>query len=218
MKKLFNILAGVALLILAAIVTSMISVEAGVTGAFAIAVYTKACEKNVAGNSAVYLVEAANIDTITVTSGEVSAVTMDSGKTFMKVGADLDGIKRTEVGAGNASNIAYTHRVEMFFAKPSTALNVLRDALSAASPCGILAIVTDANGNSWLVGYNATDLANRPLRLVQDEIDSGNSPTDEDTQRAVISLEGVNGSAALPFDSTLKAAIAGGSATFISYV
>lgn len=216
MKKILNIIGGILITIIGAIILAQISLEAGVIGAMAIAVYTKACEKNVAGNSAVYLVEAADLATVTITAGEISALTMDTGKTFKKVGADLDGIKRTQAGVGNASNIAYTHRVEMFFAKPSTALNTLRDSLSAASPCGILAIVQDANGNSWLVGYNATDLVNRPLRLVQDDDDSGNTPTDE-AQRATVSLEGVNGYLDLPFDSTLKATISGGTATFITY-
>ena len=57
----------------------------------AIAAYTKSCTKNVGGNSAVYLTEAANITTVTVTSGEISAaITMGSGLTFHEVQADLD--------------------------------------------------------------------------------------------------------------------------------
>ena len=217
MKKLLNILGIIAVLIIGALIISMISVEAGVVGAMAIAVYARSCAKNVAGNTAVFLGEAPNISSITVTSGEVAAITMDSGKTFMKIGADLDGISRTEVGVGTINNMSYVHRIEMLFAKPATALNVLRDSLTAASPCGILGIVQDANGESWLVGYNETDEAERPMRLVDDNVNSGSAPDDAEGQRASINLECKNGYVALPFDATEKAAILGGTATYISY-
>jgi len=184
----------------------------------AIATFTKVCSKNVGGNSAVYLTETANIDSITVTSDEVSVVTMDGEETFHEVKGQIDTIIRTEEGEGNASNIFYTHRVEIKFAKPSTELNVLRNALADASPCGIVAIVTDGNGESWLVGYNETDGVNRPLRLVQDALNSGAAPSEEDGQIVTIALEGTSGYVDLPFDDSLKADISGGTADFIDYV
>lgn len=217
MKKYFNIATGLFVALICTIMMGAITIEEGGPALAAIAVYTKACEKNVGGNTAVYLTEATNISSVTVTSGEISALTMDSGKTFHKVAFDQDGAIHTQEGTGNANNISYTHRVEMYFAKPSTALNTFRDALAAASPCGILAIVQDANGNSWLVGYNETDEAERPLRLVADSLNSGQTPTDEDGQRVTIALEGVSGYLSLPFDDTLKATISGGTATFITY-
>jgi len=183
----------------------------------AIASYSKACSKNVGGNSAVYLTEASNIASVTVTSGEISALTMDTGKTFQEVQADLDTVVHTQEGAGSQNNIAYTHRVEMRFGKPSTELNTLRDSLADASPCGILAIVSDGNGESWLVGYNATDGANRALYLATDSLNSGAEPAEEDSQAITVALECQSGYLSLPFDDTLKATITGGTATFITY-
>jgi len=217
MKNIRNLIISFAAIIVFTVVLAMIQAEAGVIGAFAIVAFTKSCTKNVGGNSAVYVTEAANINAVTVTSGEISALTMDSGKTFHEVQTDLDSIIHTQEGAGNSSNIGYTHRVEMGFAKPSTTLNTLRDSLANASPCGILAIVTDGNGTSWLVGYNETDGYNRALRLVQDNMASGAEPNEDDAQRVSIALECINGYLSLPFDSTVGATITGGTATFITY-
>ena len=184
----------------------------------AIATYTKTCAKNVGGNSAVYLTEAANINAVTVTSGEISAITMDTGKTFHQVQHDLDGATHTQEGAGTKQNISYTHKVELKFQKPSVALNTLRDSLADGSACGMLAIVTDGNGTSWLVGWNQTDGINRALYLEADNMTSGAEPSEEDGQAVTITLTCVNGYLALPFDSTLGAEISGGTATYITYV
>lgn len=184
----------------------------------AIAVYTKACSKNVGGNSAVYVTEASNVNSVTVTTGEITAaITMASGKTFHEVQADLDSVVHTQEGEGSQQNIAYTHRVEMKFAKPSATTNALRDSLADASACGIIAIVTDGNGTSWLVGYNETDGTNRALYLATDSLNSGAEPAEEDSQAVTIALECQSGYLSLPFDSTIGATITGGSAAFITY-
>jgi len=184
----------------------------------AIAAYTKACSKNVGGNSAVYLTEATNVSAVTVTSGEISAaITMDGTTTFHEVQADLDSVIHTQEGTGTQSNISYTHRVEMRFAKPSVSLNTLRDSLADGSPCGLVAIVTDANGTSWLVGYNETDGTNRALYLAQDSLNSGAEPAEEDGQAITVALECQSGYLSLPFDSTIGATITGGTAAFITY-
>ena len=184
----------------------------------AIASYSKACSKNVGGNSAVYLTEAANVSSVTVTSGEISAaITMATGTTFHEVQADLDSVVHTQEGEGSQSNIAYTHRVEMRFAKPSVGLNTLRDSLADASACGIVAIVTDGNGTSWLVGYNETDGTNRALFLATDSLNSGAEPAEDDAQAITLALECQSGYLSLPFDSTIGATITGGSAAFITY-
>lgn len=218
MKNLINKILAIFVLIIGVLVLRMIEMEKeGITIA-AIAVYTKTCAKNVGGNSAVYLTEAANIATITVTAGEISALTMDTGKTFHEIQSDLDSIVHTQEGEGTRNNIAYTHRVEMKFSKPSVTLNTLRDELAAASACGILAIVTDGNGTSWLIGYNETDSYNRPLYLSNDSLNSGAEPNEDGSQLVTIALEGSSGYLSIPFDSTLGGNITGGTAPFITYV
>lgn len=222
MKKYIKSILAFLSLVIVAIVLAQVSAEAGAAGgityAMAIAVYTKACEKNTGGNSRVFYTEAANVSSVTVTAGEVAAITMASGKTFHEVQAEIDTVIRTEVASGRRTNISYLHRVEMKFGKPQTALNTLSDSLTAASACGIIAIVQDGNGNCWLVGYNATDTTNRGLYVVQDDTNSGAAPSDEDGNVVTIALETTSGYKDLPFDSTTKAAIIGDTATYITYV
>lgn len=218
MKKYIKSFIALAVFLIASVVLAMIFEQEGIVVAMSIAVYTRACAKNVSGNSAVYTTEAANLSTITITAGEISAMTMGTGLTFHQLQANIDGVGRTEEGAGSRNNISYTHQVQMFFNKPSTELNTLRDSLTAASSCGILAIVQDANGESWLAGYNATDGTERALYVQQDNLNSGLEAGEEDAQAVDIILESISGYIDLPFDDTLKATISGGTATFITYV
>lgn len=184
----------------------------------ALAKFARICGKNIGGNSGFYVVPVADIDTITVTAGEISALTMAVGKKFLELQPDEDSLIRTEEGEGVGSTMKYTHRIESRFSNPSVTLNTLRNELAAASPCGIVAIVTDGNGKSWLVGYNETDGFRRPLRLKQDSINSGAALGEENSQAAQIALEGTSGYLCLPFDSTLGAAIIAGTSAFIDFV
>ncbi|MCK4817683.1 hypothetical protein KA005_18080 [bacterium] len=219
MKKHTKSLIALLGFILVAIVLAMVmEQESGPILGMAIAVYTRACLKNVSGNSKVFLAEAANLSTITITASEISAITMATGLTFHEVQANIDGVVRTEEGAGSRNNISYTHQVQMFFNRPSTELNILRDSLTAASSCGILAIVQDANGECWLTGYNATDDTDRAMYVQQDSINSGQEAGEEDSQVDDIILETVSGYIDLPFDDTLKGTIVAGTATFITWI
>jgi len=219
MKKHIKTIIGVLGFIVVAICMAMIlEQETGVILGMAIGTYTRSCNKNVAGNSNVFLTEAANLSSVTVTSGEISAITMASGQTFQQVQANIDGVIRTEEGAGSRNNISYTHQVEMFFNRPSTELSALRDSLTAASSCGVLAIVQDANGECWLSGYNEIDGTDRALYVQQDNLNSGQESGEEDSQNVDIILECVSGYIDIPFDDTLKAGIIAGTAVFITYV
>lgn len=215
MKALKSILGFLALIVIAIVLAQIAEAEGLVLG-MAIATYTKACEKNVSGNARVFIAEAANVTSVTVTAGEVAAITAASA--FKESQADIDSVIRTEVAAGTRSNISYTHRVEMKFAKPSVELNIFRDSLTAASPCGMVAIVQDGNGECWLVGYNEADTTNRGLYVVTDDTNSGALPTDEDGNAVTIALETISGYLDLPFDATLTATIIGDTAPFIDYV
>ena len=216
-KQILNIFLYFGVVVILAIVLAQYQAQGIVLGFATLAAYTKTCAKNVGGITAVYVTEIANLDTVTVTSGEISTLTMDAAKTFQEVQADLDSVKHTEEGTGTQSNIFYDHKIEMRFMKPSTALNTLRDALADASACGIATIVTDGNGTSWLVGWNETDGDNRPLYLATDSKDSGAEPNEDNSQAVSIVLEGKSGYLSLPFDSVNNGTISGGTATFITY-
>lgn len=217
MKRIAKFAVITTIAILAAIAVFSPEAAASGLGLAAIAAFARTCGKNVTGNSAVYFTEKDNVATIAVTSGEISTITMESGVTFHQADVDIDTLIRTQEGEGVSGNVKYTHRIEMKFSNLDANLNSFRDEIAAASVCGILAIVTDGNGNSWLVGYNETDAFTRPLRLVQDSDTTGAEPGEEDAGLATIALETQSGYLDLPFDDTLKAEISGGTATYITY-
>src|SRR5512133_3849673 len=130
----------------------------------ALAIFTRTCAKNVSGASKVFIADASVVTAVTVTSGEVSAIT---GTTpFMRVDAEQDSVsweqKEERIGTNN-SKISNT--IDFSVVPPSKDTNTFLQALIDGSPCGLLALIQDGNGKVWLVGYNATDAKARPLRL-----------------------------------------------------
>lgn len=180
-----------------------------------IAVFSKACSKNVSGNTRIFVAESANVSAITVTAGEISGIT--GAGAFKEIETDFDTILRTEEKIAGKLNHAYDVSVDMKFAKPNTALNTLRDSLGDASPCGMIALVRDGNGEWWLVGYNELDLLTRPLYLSQDNFTSGAELIDPEGNKASVKLVRNLADASLPLDSTLADSIDDGTAVFCAY-
>lgn len=180
----------------------------------AVAGFTRVCAKNVTGNNKFWVAEMANITTITLTAGAVSAV--GGTGNFHRLQADLDKLSRTENGEGGSSGYKFTHVIKAQFSKPTLALKTLIDSLEAASPCGLAVIMLDANGQAWLIGYNATDLKDRGLRLTKSALDTGMAPGENDKQGWDLEFSCVNSEHALPFDATLSGTILAESATFLT--
>lgn len=168
----------------------------------ALAGFTKVCSKNTPGNSLLWLIEASKISTVTIVADGVTVLnTTATGDDFQVYEVDQDTLVRTEEGVGTGHNISYVHAIEFSLSKPSAALRTSINALADASPCGIVAIMRDGNGVYWVCGYNATDLASRGFKLVQDNMTSGTAPDDEEGSKDVIRLETKSGFKALPVTS-----------------
>ena len=174
-----------------------------------IAGFTKVCSKNVPGNSVVWLTESDNIASVTVATGEITALTMATGKTFSVFDVDQDTLIRMEEGTGTGHNMSYVHSVEFALSKPSTHVRTAINNLADASPCGIVALIKDGNGTYWLEGYNEVDLLERGLKLVQDNTTSGTAPDDAEGSKSVIRLETKSGYKTLPVKSTSTVAVSG---------
>lgn len=178
--------------------------------------YARSCAKNVGGASFIAVAELASVTAITVTAGEISAIT---GTTpFKEIDAEQDSIKwdQNVEKVGN-NNVKVTQAVEFGIAKPDKTNNTLLQSLIDGSPCGFLAIVVDGNGQAWLVGYNSVDLTRRPLRLEAAPRTTGASPSDEGGQNFTPKLSCEGGGLALPFDTTLNGAIVAGTSTIIDW-
>jgi hypothetical protein len=181
----------------------------------ALANFTKSCAKNVPGESTLWLVESTSIASVTITTGEVTGLTFSGGGTFKTIAIDQDSLERMEEGKGTKSgNIGYKHTIKFTVSLLGTALNVLREALEAASVCGLTCLIKDNNGTWWLVGYNAsttssTAITDRPLKLITNNSKSGLTPNDENSAMAEIVLEAENGYMALPVKSSATVAVGG---------
>ena len=182
----------------------------------AIAKYSKTCGKNVPGNSRLFFTEAANIGSVTVTTNEISAITMSSDTKFREFGADIDSIKFTIEGTGSAS-YSEVQKLEAKFSKKTTALITAKNSLLDAVACGVAIIRVDNNANAWLSGYTVKDKNRRAYNKITTNFDTGAKPSDEGTAAYTITLEAEGFDDVLAFDTTLNSAIVGGTATFIDY-
>lgn len=180
-----------------------------------LAVYSKTCSKNVSGNSRIFIAEIANISVITVTAGEITAITASSS--FMEIEADVDSIIRTEEPITGKLNRTMDISVDMKLSRPTAAVNTLRNSLADASPCGMAALVRDGNGTWWLVGYNEEDLLTRPLYLSEDGMTSGAELVDLEGNKVSAKLSRSMAEPSLPLSAALGATIDDGSALFCYY-
>jgi hypothetical protein len=207
--------AGLALLIV--MLFPHLFLHVGVTGAFALAIFSQVCAKNTSGASRILIAEKANVTAITITAGEISAIT--GSNSFMRIDTILDSLEwnqeESRVGLNNAK-IANTINFDIM--PPATATNTFLQALMDGSPCGFLAIIIDGNSKCWLVGHNATDLMLRPLRLDKQSGKTGKGIAVAEGNNIVISLGNECSGLALPFTSGLTASIvAGTEATFCKW-
>jgi len=182
----------------------------------ALALFARTCAKNVAGASKVFIAENASITGITVATGEISVIT---GTTpFLRVDTEQDSVQWEEkLEKVGDNNVKVTQTIDFKVVPPATATNTFIQALIDGSPCGLFAIVIDGNGKCWLVGYNTTDLKNRPLRIQSVTQKTGANPSDAEGQTAAIQIGHEAGGIALPFDATLTAAIIAGTSTMIKW-
>lgn len=183
--------------------------------------FLKTCVKNTPGvRPEVYLAPVASVTSVTLTSGEVSAVTMNSTAKFKRWQADLDNVQFQSVGKNKPSFMS-DQTLSLTMTKHTSALHTAiygTDGIMDSAVCGLIAIWVDNNGQAWIAGVSAAaqDGTQRPFNDVECNFDSGKAPTD-DSARPVITLKRTASTAELAIDSTITATITGGTATFIDW-
>lgn len=189
---------------------------AGVTGAFALAIFTQTCAKNVSGASRIFIAEKAVATAFTVSGHEVTAVT---GTTpFMRVDAIQDSVSWEEKGEQvGLNNWKITNTVKFKIMPPATATSTFLQALLDASPCGLFAIIIDGNGKCWLVGHNEIDVRERPLRVKTQTQATGEGLSNADGNTIPIELSNECSGKALPFNTAMTATILAGTDTCIKW-
>ena len=110
------------------------------------------CAANMGGVKAVYLANSGDVASVTVTSGAITAITMEASKKFYKYEFQPNTASLSSNYAVNAEN--GTKYVEtdlvMVFNRMETAKRL---EVTAMAQGALVAIVEDNNGKMWYLGY-----------------------------------------------------------------
>lgn len=175
--------------------------------------YKKTCGSNTPGIAFLAVALVSGVSAITVTSGEVSAVTGSTA--FKQITGDQDGVTFTDKRS-KGKNAVWTKEIAALLGKPNTAQNTFITELETAIACGALAIVGDGNGEYWLCGYSVAEGFNRFFDEMEVSVDPGKYG-EQNKNTTEIKMTMMNGYRALPFDATQKAAIIAKTAAYCDF-
>ena len=150
---------------------------------------TKDCNANRGGIVAVYIANYADVTAITVTSGKISAITMDTGKKFKEYDFPKNtGNLTSTYTVDAASGVKYvTSDLLLQFNRMETTKRVELSALALAD---LRCLVKDANGTYFLLGFD------EPVALSAGDGQTGTQRSD--ANRYTITLEDT--SAEMPYE------------------
>lgn len=109
------------------------------------------CSTNMGGIKTVYIANQADVDSVTVTSGVVTAITMKSSKKFYQYAFSLGTSSLTsnwQVSPENGTRYVETDLLMVFNRMDSTK----RLEIMALAQAELAVIVEDNNGNLWYLG------------------------------------------------------------------
>jgi len=111
------------------------------------------CGANMGGIKAVYMANFEDVDTVTISTNVVTAITMVSSKKFYAYYFNPNTSSFTTTMQANRENgtLYFETVLSLVFPKQDATKRVEVNALAQA---GLMAIVQDSNDNCWLLGYN----------------------------------------------------------------
>ena len=128
------------------------------------------------GLKEIHLANIDDVTTFTLAGGLYTSVTMVGGKVFFKFEFERDTAEWRETVSKENRSVLVTEELEFFEPKPNQSR---RDILQCiAESCGLIAIVTTFNGESWVIGFTEASGKDRPLELVTDTQLTGKALTD----------------------------------------
>ena len=141
--------------------------------------YSESCSNNTGGVVAIYLADRDNVTSFTASgTDEFNAVTMVGSNTFFSFAFEQDTAEYRSNGTRENNSFAFTHEVEFYLNKMSTAQRTAVQSIVDSSTCGMIAIVEDANGLKRVFGYSNEFGNKRPLKASQIDALSGKAFTD----------------------------------------
>lgn len=141
--------------------------------------YSYTCAPNTGGATRLYLANVADVASFTLTGSEYSAVTMNSSAVFFEFEVETDSLEFVEnTTKGDRRSYSVEHLVNGYMPNMSTSQRDALQELIDSSPCGMIAIVKDNNGNQKVVGYSENFTVNRPAYIETVESSTGATITD----------------------------------------
>lgn len=139
----------------------------------------------VGGLAAVHIASADDITSMTGAAGDYTVITMVAAKVFVKFEFEQDVAEWRENGEGVKGAKQYTHETEIVLPALST---VQRNAVQelADQACGMIVIVTLANGEKFVQGYSEAFTTDRPAYFLSDATTSGQAILDPDQSTVVL--------------------------------
>lgn len=114
------------------------------------------CGSNVGGLSVIYIAHTLDVDSVTISGGKVTAITMEAGKTFKGFKFRKNNANYTSTGNRSDENgtLFYSTALEAKFNKMETAK---RTAMTAVATGNTYVIAKDMNNLYWLIGYSTLE-------------------------------------------------------------
>lgn len=111
------------------------------------------CGANMGGIKAVYMANFEDVDTVTISTNVVTAITMVSSKKFYAYYFNPNTSSFTTTMQANRENgtLYFETVLSLVFPKQDA---TKRAEVNALAQAGLMAIVQDSNDNCWLLGYN----------------------------------------------------------------
>ncbi len=122
------------------------------------------CQAWSGGLQRLYLVDKADVTSMTLTGQQYSAITMVSAKVFKEFEFTEDLAERREVSTrADSGSISTVGEIEFFVKGFDNTNRTSLAEIIASSTCGMIAIAVDFQGTKWVHGYN--ELSKRAMRV-----------------------------------------------------
>lgn len=152
---------------------------------------TNVCAAHSGGLVEIHLIDRDDLPSdgtaFTLTGDDYSAVTPVATKVFKKFEFEQDTAARRETTTrGDGGTMSILHEVEFAISQLDSANRKAIQDLITSSPCGMVAIVKDANARQWVVGYSESFTNQRALRINTSTMNSGTAFTDPDNEVVIL--------------------------------
>lgn len=133
--------------------------------------YTRACGRQSGGVSRIGIIEAANLKSVTVEDGVITAIEFEDGAKFKDYQSVLDQAEY-KFANGEASLLIRLNRA-------GKASSIAHNELAEVIPCGVFALAQLNNGETALIGYTEEFGKERPIISFDSDSGSGKAPSDD---------------------------------------